>query len=68
MDAIARLVNESKQMPGPVYYQDKVLFIMMLQVSDATARSPSDLSKIQPVYEYREWAKSLNTSFHTDLI
>ena len=51
MDGVARLEDGCPQVPGTACYQDKVLFIVMLQGSAATALSPSDLSIIQPAHE-----------------
>ena len=65
---MARLEDGCRQGSETTCYPDNVLFIVMLQMSDATARSPIDLSKIQQAYKYREWAKGLNTSSHTRLI
>ena len=51
MDGVARLEDGCPQVPGATCYQDKVLFIVMLQMSVATALSPSDLSIIEPANE-----------------
>ena len=41
---MARLEDGCRQVPGTAYHQNKVLFIVMLQGSAATALSPSDMS------------------------
>ena len=46
-----RLEDGCPQVPETSCYQDKVLFIVMLQGSAATALSPSDLSIIQLEHE-----------------
>ena len=42
MDGMARLGDGCRQVSRTACYQDNVLFIVMLQVSAATALSPSD--------------------------
>ena len=51
MDGMARLVDGCPQVPRAACYQDNVLIIVMLQMSAATALSPSDWSIIQPAHE-----------------
>ena len=51
MDGVARLEDGCPQVPGATFYQDIVLFIVVLQGSSATTLSPSDLSVIQPAHE-----------------
>ena len=44
MDRVARLEDGCPQVPETTYYLDKYLFIVMMQMSAATALSPSDPS------------------------
>ena len=54
VDGMARLEDIWRQMPATGWFQENVLFIVMLQGSAAAALSPSDMSIIQPAYECAE--------------
>ena len=54
MDGMARLEDGCRQVPATGWFQENVLFIVMLQGSAASALSPSDMSIIQPAHECAE--------------